>query len=406
MSVTGHQVFSTAGRITNIERKVILTDIVINPQNFHTLKEQAHQSTFQMVRDTQKGLRYLIKDKKSGQRQVEWETKKSQLFGVLGGFYDSSIGYPIPLLGFNYMNFNLGGKGRQVNVLFGGVMLTANYSDPSFMGTKMDLGANLMAVAFPFKNRVYQRDTSAEIEVERLKRLPFRFQVNSGFPLGTYLKYTSIFFFEYNKFSLAKTTGDEFVLPQNTLALGWRSRFTFSVKGFRLAFWGEIARRLRWKPWGIPGSHHFNPNQRSYVRWRVVLDKDFFLSPFRKIHLTASYFDGLRLDRFSAYKFGFFNELNMHGYMSGVVQATRAFLFNLSYGYSLGKALRLELFYDSTWVTNPGSDYHNTYFSGAAISGTVNVPGLNGILRFEAGMPVVNNGIRGVFIYFVLLKMF
>jgi hypothetical protein len=190
-SVIGHQVFSTAGRITNIERKVTLTDIVINPQNFHALKEQALQSTFQMVRDTQKGLRYLIKDKESGQRQVEWETKKSQLFGVLGGFYDSSIGYPIPML-------------------------------------------------------------------------------------GTYLKYSSIFFFEYNKFFLAKTTGDEFVLPQNTLALGWRSRFTFNVKGFRLALWGGIACRLRWKPWGLPGSDYFNPNQRSFVRWRVVLDKDFF----------------------------------------------------------------------------------------------------------------------------------
>jgi hypothetical protein len=304
------------------------------------------------------------------------------------------------------MNFNLGGKGRQVNVLFGGVMLTANYSDPSFMGTRMDLGANLVAVAFPFKNRVYQQGRGTEIEAERLKRLPFRFQVNSGFPLGTYLKYTSIFYLEYNRFSLAKTTGDDFVLPQNTFTLGWRSRFTFNVKGFRLALWGEIARRSRWKPWGIPGNRHFNPNRQSYVRWRVVLDKDFFLSPFRKIHLTAGYFDGLRLDRFSAYKFGFFNELNMHGYMSGVVQAGRAFLFNLSYGYSLGRAFRLELFYDSTWVGNPTDDYRGTYFSGAAVSGTVNVPGLNGILRFEAGMPVVNNGIRGLVVYFVLLKMF
>jgi len=405
-SVIGHQVFSTAGQVTNIERKVALTDIVINPQNFHDLKEQAHQSTYQMVRDTQKGLRYLIKDKKSGQRQVEWETKKSQLFGVLGGFYDSSIGYPIPLLGFNYMNFNLGGKGRQVNVLFGGVMLTANYSDPTFMGTKMDLGANLVAVAFPFNNRIYQSNTHTEIEGERLKHLPFRFQVNSGIPLGTYLKYTSIFFFEYNKFSLAKTTDDEFVLPQNTFTIGWRSRFSFNVKGFRLTLLGEISRRLRWKPWGIPASDHFNSNQRSYLRWRAVLDKDFFLSPFRKIHFTAGYFDGLRLDRFSAYKFGFFNELNIHGYMSGVVQASRAMLLNLSYGYSLGKAFQLELFYDSAWVTNPTKDYNNTYFSGAALSGTVNVPGLNGILRFEAGMPVVNNGIKGVFIYFVLLKMF
>jgi hypothetical protein len=406
MSVIGQQVFSTAGRITNIEREVTLSNIVTNPKDFDIRREQAYKSSSQMVRDTQKGLRYLIKDKKSGQREVEWQTKKSQLFGVLGGFYDSSISYPIPLLGFNYMNFNLGGKGRQVNVLFGGVMLTANYSDPSFMGTKIDLGANLVAVAFPFKNRVYQHDTGTEIEAERLKRWPFRFQVNSGFPLGTYLKYSSIFFFEYNRFSLAKTTGEEFVLPQNTFTLGWRSRFTFNVKGFRLALWGEIARRGRWKYWGLPDNMHFDSDQQSFLRWRVVLDKDIFLSPFRKIHLTASYYDGLRLDRFSAYKFGFFNELNMHGYMSGVVQATRAFLFNCSYGYSLGKVFRLELSYDSTWVTNPVNNYHNTYFSGAAISGTTNIPGLNGILRFEVGMPIVNNGIKGLVIYFVLLKMF
>jgi hypothetical protein len=403
-SVIGHEVFSTAGRITNVERSVKLSHIVINPENFHTLKERAYRSNLLMVRDTQKGFRYLIKDKKSGERTVEWKTKKSQLFGVLGGFYDSSFSYPIPLLGINYMNFNLGGKGRQLNVLFGGVMLTANYSDPSFMGTKMDLGGNLVAVAFPFSNRVYQE--GKEIETERLKRLPLRFQLNMGIPLGTYFKLSSFLFFEYNKFSLAKTTGEAFILPRSTLALGWRSRLTANFKGFRLALWGEIARRCQWQSWGEPGNDYFNPNQRLYMRWRVVLTKEFFLSTFRKLHLTAGYFDGFHLDRFSAYKFGFFNELNMHGYMSGVVQAARAFMLNLSYGYSVGRAFRLEVFYDSTWVSNPYSNYRHTYFSGAAVSGTVNIPGLKGILRFEAGMPVVNNGIRGFFLYFIFLKMF
>lgn len=406
LSVVGHQVFSTAGRVTNVERNVTLTDIVINPENFQALKEQALQSKFQVVRDTRKGLRYLVKDKKSGRRKVEWQTKKSQLFGVLGGFYDSSIGYPIPMLGFNYMNFNLGGTDRQVNVLFGGVILTANYSDPSFLGTKMDIGANVIAVAFPLKNRLYHRNSDTEIEAERVKRLPLRFQVSSGFPLGTHLKYSSMFLFDYNTFSLAETTAGDFVLPQDTLTAGWLSQFTFNVKGYRLSLWGEISRRLRWNPWGIPGSDYFDPDQQSYLRWRAVLDKDFFLSPFKKIHLTAAYFDGFRLDRFSAYKFGFFNELNLHGYMSGVVQATRAYLINLSYGYSLGKSFNLELFYDSSWVTNPLNDYRSTYFSGAALSGTMNIPGLNGILRFEAGMPVVNNGIKGVFVYFIFLKMF
>jgi hypothetical protein len=404
LSVIGHQVFSTAGRVTNVERQVTLSDIRINPENFYTLKEQAHQSDFQMVRDTREGLRYLIKDKKSGQRKVEWKSKKSQLFGVLGGFYDSTFSYPIPLLGVNYMNFDLGGKGGQLNVLFAGLMLTANYSDPSFLGSKIDVGANVVAVGFPFNNRVYRRGT--EIESERLKYLPFRFQVNTGIPLGTYFKLASIYYVEYNGFSSAKTTAEEFTLPPGNLALGWRTRLTLNLKGYRLAFWWEIARRSRWRSWGLPGNPGYNPNHRSCMRWRVVLNKDFFLSPFRKIHLTASYYDGLRLDRFSAYKFGFFSDLNIHGYMSGVVQATRAVMLSLSYGYSVGQAFRLEAFYDSTWVTNPYNNYRNTYFSGAAITGTMNVPLLKGILRFEIGMPVVNNGIKGLVVYFVLLKMF
>jgi len=404
LEVVGHQVFSTAGRITNVERKVMISDIAVNPPDFESKLAQINGSDFQMVRDTDQGLRYLIKNKKTGQREVEWAAKRSQLFGVFGGFYDGSFSYPIPILGINYMNFNLGGKSRQLNVLFGGTMVTANYSDPSFLGTRMDLGANLVAVAFPFSNRVY-RD-GVELEPQRLKRWPLRFQVNAGFPLGTYFKYSSFLFMEYHHFARAKTTGEDFVLPRSSLILGWRSRLAANYKGFRLALWGEIARRNRWSFWGEPGNTQFDPGQVSFLRWRMTLSKDFFFSAFRRLSVTTGYFDGLRLDRFSAYKFGFFNELNVHGFMSGVVQATRALAFNLSYGYSVGKVFGLEAYYDSIWVSNRFTGLNNRYFSGAALAGTMNVPGLNAILRFEAGMPVKGNGIKGFVLYFVLLKMF
>ncbi len=335
---------------------------------------------------------------------MEWAAKRSQLFGVIGGFYDSSFSYPIPLLGINYMNFNLGGKGRQLNAFLGGAMVTANYSDPSFLGTRMNLGVNLVAVAFPFSNRVY-RD-GVELEPQRMKRWPLRFQLNAGFPLGTYFKYSSFLIMEYHHFSRAKTTGEDFVVPRSSLILAWRSRLTANYKGFRLALWGEIARRNRWSFWGEPGNTQFDPSQVSFLRWRVTLTKDFFFSAFRRLSASAGYFDGLRMDRFSAYKFGFFNELNVHGFMSGVVQATRALAFNLSYGYSVGKVFGLEAYYDSIWVSNRFTGLNNRYFSGAALAGTMNVPGLNAILRFEVGTPVVGNGIKGLVLYFVLLKMF
>ncbi len=404
VEVVGQQVFSTAGRISNVERKVLISDITVNPPDFESQQAQAYGSEFQMVRDTDQGLRYLVKNKTTGQLEVEWTAKRSQLFGVIGSFYDSSFSYPIPILGINYMNFNLGGKGRQLNVLLGGTMATANYSDPSFLGTRMDLGANLVAIAFPFSSRVY-RD-GMESEFQRLKRWPIRFQVSAGLPLGTYFKYSSFLIMEYYHFARAKTTGEDFVVPRSSLILGWRSRLTANYKGFRLALWGEIARRNRWSFWGEPGNTHFDPSHVSFKRWRVTLSKDFFFSAFRRLSVNANYFDGLRLDRFSAYKFGFFNELSVHGFQSGVVQATRALAFNLSYGYSVGEVFCLEAYYDSIWVSNRFTGLNNRYFSGTALAGTMNVPGLNAILRFEVGMPVVGNGIKGFVLYFVLLKMF
>jgi len=87
--------------------------------------------------------------------------------------------------------------------------------------------------------------------------------------------------------------------------------------------------------------------------------------------------------------------MKLHGFKTGSVRAEPAFTFNVSYGYSVGEAFRLEAYYDSALVTNRRSDYHNTYFSGVGVSGTTNISWLNSIVRFDFGIPVVGQGIKG-----------
>jgi hypothetical protein len=401
--IKGHQVFSTVGRITNIEKNTKMTNVKINPPNFITQREEAYKTNFQMVRDTAKGMRYLIKDKKSNERKVEWKVKKSQLLWVLGGYYDSSRSWPLPILGVNYMNFDLGGKGRQVNILFGGVLLTAYYSDPSLFGSRIDLGANMTAVALPFKNSIYKNNKKAIGET--IKKWPLSFNINLGFPLGTYCKFSSSLFLNYNHFSKSKHTSETFTLPLSTFIYGFRGRLTANVSGYKFLFWSSISKRSKWDFWGIDNNNNFDQKQQTFYRWRFAIDKDYFLANFKKFHFTLGYFDGKSLDRFSAYKFGFFNEVKMRGFMSGVVQATKAYLLKLDYGYSVGKIFRLELSYDSALVTNTFNDYRNTYFSSTALSGTVNIPVIDMICRFEIGFPTISNGIKGYVVNLLLMKM-
>jgi|GEM_PF-1370974 len=404
MTIKGEQVFSIGGRNINVERLLTLSKVVVNPPDLAARRDEAYHSKVQIVRDTELGLRYLIVDKKTGERVVEWGVKKSQLAGVLGTFYDSSLSFPLPIAGISYINFNMGGKGKHLSLLFGGVLLTATYSDPSFLGTRANLGVDLYAVAIPSSNSVYQGGSS--IPEEKIRNLPAWLQVNFGFPLNHNLKFTSSFFSEYHRYSRSADTAADFVLPESGLTFGAITRLTLDSNGYNVSFMGTYAHRSNWGFWGRSEDNDFAPGQKSYVRWRLLLVKDFFLTKFRKLHLSAGYFDGMRLDRFSDFQFGFFNELKLHGFKSGSVRADRAWTFNTSYGYSIGDTFRLEAFYDSALVTDRRSGYNNAYFSGVGISGTTNLPGLNTIVRFDFGLPLISHNIRGFVVYLVFLKMF
>ena len=55
------------------------------------------------------------------------------------------------------------------------------------------------------------------------------------------------------------------------------------------------------------------PARATYAKYAAHLSKDIFLSTFQKVHLNAAYFGGTRLDRFSRYQFGLFDDTRIHG---------------------------------------------------------------------------------------------
>jgi len=405
LEIRGEQVFSTAGRTTAIERDVVMTSVVINPENFGERRGAAYGSPAQMIRDTERGMRYLVPDPASpGARVVEEKISKKSTFGLIGGFYDNSLDYPLPLLGLQHFNFDLWGKGKQVSIFFGGVLLTTNYTDPSLFGSRFDLGADLFAVAVPFGDVAY-RD-GKEVPGEKIKHLPGHFQVNVGRPLGPYLKASLGIFSKFDNYQRDKSTGPAFVTPVDTFTDGAELKLVGNLSGFNASLAGSYYRRRKWEFWGDPTTSEYDPRQKDYWKYTIALSKDQYFSGFRKLHAGIAYLGGADLDRFSKYEFGTFSPNPVHGYKSGSLRTENAFIANLSYGLNIEDIIRFEGFYDQAIVRDRRSGFSNTYFSGAGLLASLNGPWQNSLFRGEVGVPVVSHGVHGVVIYVVMLKLF
>jgi hypothetical protein len=403
--IRGEQVFSTVGRTTNIERDVQITDVQIDPADFEARRAEAYASERQMVRDTDKGLRFLVPDPgQPGNRIVEEKISKKSVFGLVGTFYDPSVGYPVPLIGAQYFNFDMWGKEKQLSVFFGGAVLTGNYTDPALAGTRIDLGADVFATAIPFSDSSYRN--GHEVKNEKIKDLPAEIDVHAGYPLGPYLKTSFSLLTKWNDYQRDSDTGPNFVTPVDTLTLGGEGKLTANYEGFVATASLDYFHRLKWAPWGDPATSDYDPSQQNYWKWAFSLAKDQYFSGFRKLHVQISYMDGDRLDRFSKYEFGPFSGIAAHGFKSGSLRTERAVLATVSYGLNIENIIRFEGYYDQILAWDKVSGYNGTYFSGAGLLASLNGPLKNSILRAEIGVPVVRHGVNGFTISALLLKLF
>ncbi len=405
LEIKANQVFSTAGRTTMVTRYIKLNDVVLDPADFETKLKEAYASDAQMVRDTDEGLRYLIRDPNAPtERLVENKLSRKSLFGLAGAFYQRSQSYPVPLLGVQYFDFDMWGKNKQLSVFFAGALLFGNYTDPSFLGSRFDLGADVFAVAFPFTEENYV--DGVKVTEESIKHLPALFQVNIGHPIGTYLKASLGLSANWDNYQRDDDTGPLFVTPVDTWTLGAELRLTWNQNGYNLAVKNGYYSRMEWEPWGNPLTSGYNPDQKDYWRLSVDLRKTFHFANFKRLAVAMTYFNGAHLDRFSQWDFGPFSQSRLYGFPGGSVRADSGGVLNLSYGLNIENVIRFELGYDQALITNTQQGYNNTYFSGAGFATSFNGPWDSTRIRAEIGYPVVAHGVQGLTLNVQFLKVF
>ncbi len=397
------QILSIVNAAVIVERESVLSAVVLNGPDFDARREALFASETTMVRETERGLRYLEADpERPGERRVRDGFDTAKLFALAGVFWDDALDYPVPLAGVNYFDLDFRGGKRQLNAFFGGVLGIVSYADPRLFGSDFDLGANLFAFAIPLGDTVY-RDGD-EIPGEEVRALPARLSLHLGHPLGSYGKLGASYEAAYSNFQQADETAPGFRLPSDHVEHRFGLDLQLSRAGYRLRLGGSLHRRSEWEPWGFPGNPEYDPEAREYETWEVAASKNWYLADFRKVGLELNYLGGSGLDRFSKYGFGYFGGNRVHGYQIGKVRAEEAWAAHLTYGFEVGQLLRLDAIGDVAWATDAASGLDRELLAGVGLAGTFIGP-WDTIVNLDIGVPVAGPD-DGLTVYLVFLKLF
>ncbi len=401
LKVLAQQILSVVNTATIVERETRLTEVKVNADGFAEARTAANASDATIVRDTAKGLRYLVKDEK-GERVVKEGFDRDKLFLAGGLFYDDSFDYPLPLAGINYFSLDFKGTGQQVNVFFGGLLLVGNAAQPRLFGSKFDFGIDVFGLAISGSDQLF-RD-NREVPAEEVKTRPASFTLNLGHPVGNFFKWGLRYGLVSTTYSRVDTADRNFRLPSNNLAQRLELTGRYARAGYRLDLAGSFHSRSKWEPWGLPGNPDYDPDKKDYLRWEASLAKTWNLPKFTRLSAQVNYLGGQDLDRFSKYEFGFFGSTQVHGYQSNRVRATEVEAAHLSYGFAIGDLFRLDLLGDAAWATDEDTGLDRELLSGVGIAGTFIGPWKT-VVNLDLGVPVAGPD-DGFVAYVVFLKLF
>ncbi len=327
---------------------------------------------------------------------------KSRLFMLGGIHHDDGLEFPvIPLGGIDYFNFDVAGRGLQSNVFFAGVIVAANLTDPSFLGTRANAGVDAFGLAVPFLNTMY-RD-GVETEGEAVKTLPVNLTGRIGHPFLGFGKADLSLGISHVSFQRADTTDAGFEVPSDTVIFSPALNLEYDRHGWSFSGFYEYGTRTEWKPWG--DLSEYDEAQKSYSKYGLTIGKAFDLPKFERVGISLVYVDGQNLDRFSKYELGFFGSQRVRGIQSGSVRAEQAVFAHLSYGFVFSDQFRLETFYDLALVDDAAAGFSREPFQGVGIGGQTIGP-WGTLLQLDLGKSIGPNAQDGFVANVVFLKLF
>lgn len=398
--LTARQIILIAGRNILVEKIVAFDDFRVNDPAFEDSRAGARRSDSVMYRETDKGLRYFVKQ--GNERVVSERATRTARAMAMGVTIDPSYAFPLPILGINYLNFEFRGRqDTQLAILFAGVLAAGNIQRPKLGGTPFDASVDFFAIAVPSSDRLYE--ASGEREAERLLTWPLTTGLNLGWQFTPFQKVSAQYQFRFDGYARDTTTSDEFVVPASTVTNGFGGAWEYRRAGYSVVANGTWFSRVGWRDWGFEP----DPASRSnYVKYTASISRDFYFNVFHKVHLNGAWFGGRDLDRFAKYQFGMFDDTRIHGVPASGARFEELGMMRGSYSFNIFEQYRLDLFLEQAWGRDRALDPAWQPITGIGVAVNLRAP-WNTILRVDVGksfLPERYQGIGSATLQVMLLK--
>ena len=397
--LSSKQIFLIAGRNVLIEREVHLSDISVNAPDFEDQRSAARASNRIMYRDTDAGVRYLVK--RGETREVSEQLTTSARAIALGTNIDPSFDYPLPIGGINILDFNFLNRNLQLALLYGGVIALGNIQHANLWGGKFDASVDFFGLAVKANDDVFS--SQGRLTNERVNHIPLSTGFNLGFQATPFHKISGHYELRYDAYFRDALTAPDFVIPSNTATNGEGFGYEYRRRGYSLTANATAYQRVTWNPWGA--GNDFDPADQTYTKYDIGLSKDFTFATFHTIHVNAAYFGGQRLDRFSMYQFGLFDPTRVRGVPSAV-RFSEIGMVRGSYSFNLFEQYRFDLFVDHATGRDPRLDAMWQQVTGTGIRLSLRAP-RSTILQLDLGksfLPANYNGAGSTVVQILLLK--
>jgi hypothetical protein len=376
--MSARQILMVAGRNVLVEKSVVFTNVQVNQRDFAAAREAARAGNRVMYKETDQGLRHFIKEGEV--RVVSTRPSSSVKAMAMGITIDPSYAFPLPIFGINYLDFEFGNPDTQLALLFGGVLAAGNIQRPKLGSTPLDASVDFFAIAAPSSDRIYGPD--GEREDQRVLTWPLSSGVNLGWQYTAFQKAQFQYQFRFDAFVRDRTTSESFEPPPSTITNGFGGAWEYRRAGYSFVANGTWYRRL-------------SGEQPTYTKYTASLSRDWYFKAVHKIHLNGAWFGGQRLDRFSKYQFGMFDDTRIHGVPASGVRFQELTMARGTYSFNLLDLYRLDLFLEQAWGRDRDVARAWRPLTGLGAAANLRVR-WNMILRAEAGKSLLPSGYRDV----------
>ena len=385
-----HRTVSLLGGTVGVQMRLLFSNFRVNDEGFAEAHAAALASTNQMLRETDEGLKYL-RSTEGGGREIG-ETSSRKIFVAAGARYDGSYGGVLPLAGVNWLDYDLAGRGLQLNIFAAGAINTVSFADPSLFGSRVTLGMDAIIPFIRRKDRLAVPGAGVDDGANVRARIP-RVDVEVSPPVGRHGRAAITMGVAHESWSEDDDTDDAFVVPADNWLASLGAKGEIHRKGWDARFWAARSERQDWEPWGLDTGSGPPPldGDAGFWKWGANLAKTWPLGRLQTTGFDAQYIGGSGLDRFSQHEFAAFGGTRLPGFDGSGIHFDEAALLRLSWGFDVAGVFgaQVQVGVGRTWNGSLPAAVQDAFgedsdHAGIALTGTVPGP-WSTIVRFDVG---------------------